>query len=239
MQPSLKFLLLVLTCFFALVACEPGGDGGGGGGSPSSYSLTVSVSDPSLGIVTATSIDCGNVCNATYPAGTVVTLIPSPLFYGQFTSWSGDAACNSNLAGNNAQITMNADITCVAQFSYTCSPLAQDCPNAGNGCFLNISLFNNACAVPSGFTNLGLQGEECAFLNACEVGYGCSLLNTNTNALNCAHYCDASDPNGALVCGGTESCIAVNQYYSDITSADIPDNIGMCVDCSSGDYTCP
>ena len=81
--------------------------------SPVSYILTVTRAGTGTGTVTSTpaGINCGATCNATYPAGTAVTLAAAPAGGSTFTGWSG--ACAGT---GSCQVTMNAATVVTATF---------------------------------------------------------------------------------------------------------------------------
>ncbi len=68
----------------------------------------------------ADTIKCGYTgCTFTYPAGTVVTLTPSPGTYGAFSHWDG--ACSGSTGV--CTLTMTADMSTKAYFDTTAYPL--------------------------------------------------------------------------------------------------------------------
>ncbi|MDI6697655.1 MAG: SBBP repeat-containing protein [Candidatus Saccharicenans sp.] len=78
------------------------------------YTLTILKSGPGNGTVTSEDeeIDCGEVCSATYPAGTLVKLTAAPDELSGFDSWQGD------ISGTTKTISfiMDGDKTAVAVF---------------------------------------------------------------------------------------------------------------------------
>ena len=91
-----------------------GGGGGGGGGTPTT-SLQLKLSVSNSGTVTSNigGINCGIVCQATYAAGTAVTLTATPPAGKTFASWSG--ACSGTTP--TCTVTMNASLSVKATFN--------------------------------------------------------------------------------------------------------------------------
>jgi hypothetical protein len=83
---------------------------------PDIHTLTVAKSGTGTGTVgsSPTGIDCGAACTAPYPAGTIVTLTPTPGAGSTFTGWSG--ACSGS---GTCQVTMNAAASVTAAFGPT------------------------------------------------------------------------------------------------------------------------
>lgn len=115
----------------------------------------------------------------------------------------------------------------------SCDPVAQDCP-AGEGCYLDAASGDSACATP--VTESGMQGDDCQFQNACQIGYGCVLNNDPVapTGLSCAFFCDAGGGGGRSCADGpgpTFTCVRISEFYAD--SERVPDEIGMCIDCAT------
>jgi hypothetical protein len=80
-----------------------------------------------------------------------------------------------------------------------CDAVAQDCPDAEDGCFLSLVTSEASCAdVPTGSTTK-IQDSPCfgpmagsCFLNGCPKGYGAILPNLNTNPTTavCTGFCN-------------------------------------------------
>ena len=72
------------------------------------------------------------------------------------------------------------------------------------------------------------------FLNDCQPGYGCNLLDDPLMPTGqvCAFFCDASGM-GSPGCGDGPgpafTCVPINGFYGDVDN--VATNIGMCVDC--------
>ncbi|MDJ0928347.1 MAG: InlB B-repeat-containing protein, partial [Gammaproteobacteria bacterium] len=56
-------------------------------------------------------IDCGSICQAQYPLGTVVTLTATPDPASQFAGWSGDADCADGV------VDLSVPVDCTADFA--------------------------------------------------------------------------------------------------------------------------
>jgi hypothetical protein len=90
------------------------------------YLLTVTKSGGGSGGVTSTpvGIDCGGDCSQSFDKDTPVTLTATPDGGSFFAGWSGDADCA------DGQVTLNADLTCVATFIV---PVTLTVTKAGDG----------------------------------------------------------------------------------------------------------
>jgi Divergent InlB B-repeat domain len=84
-------------------------------------SLTVGLSGPGKGTITALSISCPTTCSATYAPGTLVAATASPSSGSSFAGWGG--ACSGTGA---CTVTMNSDQAIVARF-VTIRPPAPAC----------------------------------------------------------------------------------------------------------------
>ncbi len=116
------------------------------------YTLTVLKSGPGNGKVTSEDeeIDCGEVCSATYPAGTLVKLIATPDEFSGFDSWQGD------ISGTTRTISfiMDSDKTAVAVFGPY--PLAD---LTGEWSSLKVSRFLGRTIILSGFLKMINDGD--------------------------------------------------------------------------------
>lgn len=105
--------------FAPAVAVAGGGGGNGGAVSPGAGAFAVTVSLKNAGTVTATpsgvdrSINCGNVCSATFKAGTPITLVASAPPGLVFVGWSG--ACVGTAP--TCDLTVNGNLSVKASFS--------------------------------------------------------------------------------------------------------------------------
>jgi len=75
--------------------------------------LTATKAGTGSGTITATQINCGATCSASYDYGTVVTLTATPATGSTYTSWSG---CDS-VSGMACTVTMNAAKSVTATFT--------------------------------------------------------------------------------------------------------------------------
>jgi hypothetical protein len=80
--------------------------------SPISYTLTLSATGSGTGAVTGSGISCPGSCSQSYPAGTTVTLSPTPALGSTFSSWSG--ACTGS---GSCTLTMDAAKSITATFT--------------------------------------------------------------------------------------------------------------------------
>jgi hypothetical protein len=92
--------------------------------------LTVSRSGSGTGIVRSnpTGIDCGNACSADFPAGSTVTLTPTPSGGSTFTGWSGD--CTGT---GSCSVQMNGNRSVTAEFTTTPNGARLSVSKTGNG----------------------------------------------------------------------------------------------------------
>lgn len=76
------------------------------------YRLTVNLEGDGNGAVTSTpaGIDCGQVCQADFPAATLVTFAPMPDAGSAFVGWGGDPRCLTE------KLVLDRDLMCVATF---------------------------------------------------------------------------------------------------------------------------
>lgn len=96
-------------------ATTGGGGGGGGGGGNGNSGFTVKVATSNPGIVTSNvgGINCGTACQASYAAGSAVTLTATPPAGKSFTGWSG--ACAGTAP--TCTLAVNANLSAKASFS--------------------------------------------------------------------------------------------------------------------------
>lgn len=87
--------------------------GGGGGGTATGFQLKVSVSNSGTVTSNVGGINCGTACQATYAAGTAVTLTATPPAGKTFASWSG--ACTGTVP--TCAVTVNATLSVKANFN--------------------------------------------------------------------------------------------------------------------------
>src|SRR5438093_1600979 len=78
------------------------------------YSVSVTKSGDGAGLVTSipAGISCGNGCQVTYPAGTVVTLVASATSGSKCAGWSGDCSGTSS-----CRVVGNAQLNVAARFN--------------------------------------------------------------------------------------------------------------------------
>lgn len=118
-----------------------------------------------------------------------------------------------------------------------CDPLDGASCAPEQGCYLALATGHATC---HGAGSLG-QGDACAYIDACAPGLGCVLLAAGGQHTLCTALCDpatavtASGQTCAEVLGtGAPTCVAIDRFYSD--TPDVPDGLGMCVDCGDPGY---
>jgi hypothetical protein len=118
-----------------------------------------------------------------------------------------------------------------------CDPLAAASCGAEEGCYLGLAAGQATC---HGAGSLG-QGDVCTYIDACAPGLGCVLLGADAQRTVCTAFCDpatavtASGQTCAEAIGvGEPPCVAINRFYGD--TPDVPDDIGMCIDCADPGY---
>jgi len=105
----------------------------------SSRTLTVSKAGTGSGTVISSNMNCGNVCSASYPSGTSVTLTASPAGGSTFVGWAG--ACSGTGA---CTVTMSMAQTVTATFNVGAPTgvLAVNAGGSATGSFAADSLFS-------------------------------------------------------------------------------------------------
>jgi hypothetical protein len=118
-----------------------------------------------------------------------------------------------------------------------CEPLDAASCAPEQGCYLSLGTGQATC---HGAGSLD-QGDVCTYIDACAPGLGCVLLDADGQRTLCTALCDpatavtASGQTCAQVLGmGEPACVAINRFYGD--TPDVPDDIGMCVDCADPGY---
>jgi uncharacterized repeat protein (TIGR02543 family) len=101
------------TAVGALFTTIPKSGGGGGGAATSGFTLKVSVSNSGSVRSSTGAINCGNTCQASFAAGTVVTLTATPPAGKTFAGWSG--ACTGTTP--TCAVTMNSALSTRANFN--------------------------------------------------------------------------------------------------------------------------
>jgi YVTN family beta-propeller protein len=104
--------------------------------------LTVSRGGSGIGSVRSSlpGIDCGTQCLAQYPVGTNVTLTAVPDVNSSFSGWTGDAGCNGGV------ITLSANMSCLATFTWNAPPPSSSNPPSGGGCFIATAAYGSDMA---------------------------------------------------------------------------------------------
>jgi YD repeat-containing protein len=76
---------------------------------PQQYTLTLNIQGSGTITSNPAGIDCGSICTAAFPDGTVVNLTATPNTGWDFSGWSGDCSGSSTI--------MNANRSCTANFT--------------------------------------------------------------------------------------------------------------------------
>ncbi len=104
--------------------------------------LTITRGGTGIGVVRSSpaGIDCGTVCQAQFPVGTPVVLTAAADRTSFFSTWTG--------AGCGGIVTLNADLTCQAQFAANAPPpnASQPPPSSGGGCFIATAAYGSDLA---------------------------------------------------------------------------------------------
>lgn len=92
-----------------------------------------------------------------------------------------------------------------------CDPLLQDCTD-GQACYGIDNSF--VCAPDASGPTLGVYGDACEFINACDPGLGCFAAAGVPGCQGtscCTTFCDVEDPTSAESCAGRaegQDCVA-------------------------------
>jgi hypothetical protein len=132
------------------------------------FTLSVTKSGAGSGFVRGTApshIDCGNVCNETLPAGTVINLSETPAAGSAFEDWTG---CDH--APVACQVTLDANRTVDAAFAVV-SPTASGALGNGAGALLGYSIHTNE---PADFFELIIPAGEDITGMSFPPGFSCS-----------------------------------------------------------------
>jgi len=111
--------------------------------------------------------------------------------------------------------------------SAECDPLLQDC-DGDDACYVILETGEQLCSF---VFDPGTQGDPCAAINVCDVGYGCNLIaSPETSDRVCAFFCDpdGGSPSCAEGPGPAYDCRRINGFYGDVP--DVSPTLGMCVD---------
>lgn len=120
-----------------------------------------------------------------------------------------------------------------------CEPVAAGGCAPEQGCYPSLDTGLATCHGAGALT----QGEDCAYIDACERGLGCVLLAPDGQSTLCTALCDAST--GVTAAGGTcaealgpdaeaPACAAIRAFYED--APEVPAGVGMCLDCGVPEY---
>lgn len=109
----------------------------------------------------------------------------------------------------------------------TCDPLLQDCAE-GNACY---PLLDEFVCAPDASGEMGLYGDPCEYLNACDPGLFCASADVVPGCVGsagcCSEYCDVTDPN--VTCSGADGGQACSPYYEEGMTPPGSDDIGVCI----------
>ncbi|HEY3278287.1 MAG TPA: BACON domain-containing protein, partial [Syntrophorhabdaceae bacterium] len=96
------------------------------GGGATTYALQTSRNGTGAGAVTSSpaGVNCGSTCNATFSAGTVVTLTATAAAGSTFTGWSGGGCSGTGTCAvtMNGNISVTAGFTAATTCTYTIGP---------------------------------------------------------------------------------------------------------------------
>lgn len=104
---------------------------------------------------------------------------------------------------------------------FQCDPLLQDCPGE-QGCYGDVSMPFFICFNPDPQGNQGVDGDDCAFTNACVGGFHCAAAGTldGCDAMMC---CTPFCPLDGMECADPEVC---TPFFPDPTPGF--ENVGLC-----------
>ena len=118
-----------------------------------------------------------------------------------------------------------------------CDPLGDGACAPGQGCYLGLGTGQSTCHEAG---SLG-QDQACSYIDACAPGLGCVLLDAVGQSTLCTALCDPATAETAsgqtcaeVLEAGEPACVAINRFYGD--TPDVPDHIGMCLDCADPGY---
>jgi hypothetical protein len=110
-----------------------------------------------------------------------------------------------------------------------CDPLLQDCVE-GQACYPVNEDF--ACAPDASGPDLGVYGDPCEYINACDPGLFCANPDVVPGCAGaagcCSEFCDLTDAAGAMQCmgqGGGQDC---TPWYAEGQAPPGYENVGAC-----------
>ncbi|MEM9459570.1 MAG: ribulose phosphate epimerase [Myxococcota bacterium] len=93
-----------------------------------------------------------------------------------------------------------------------CDPLLQDCPE-GQACY---GIDDDYTCAPDASGEMGVFGDPCEFINACDPGLFCAnavaVPNCQGSIGCCSEFCDLDEPSGDAQCSGQaggQECLAM------------------------------
>jgi len=108
-----------------------------------------------------------------------------------------------------------------------CDPLLQDCPD-GQACY---GIDESFTCVPDASGEMGVYGDPCEFINACDPGLFCANADGVPGCAGtqgcCSEFCDLDDPTGDAQCSGSaggQSCVT----WSETPQPGL-ESVGACV----------
>ncbi len=131
-----------------------------------------------------------------------------------------DMMCPGTQGGDGICIVTNEGALPICLF--TCDPLLQDCIGTG-ACYGDPAGPPFICFTPDPVGG-GMDGDSCAFTNACLAGLSCTQADTQEGCMTdefgcCAPFCDLEE----MTCTGAEECVP---FFMDEQPGF--ENVGVC-----------
>ena len=108
----------------------------------------------------------------------------------------------------------------------SCDPLLQDCPD-GQACY---PINDDFLCVPDASGEMGVYGDPCEFINACDPGLMClgaaAVPDCTGSQGCCSEVCDTSDPSGDAQCSGADQ--ACEPWYEEGAAPPGYEDVGAC-----------
>ncbi|MEM7156077.1 MAG: ribulose phosphate epimerase [Myxococcota bacterium] len=108
----------------------------------------------------------------------------------------------------------------------SCDPLIQDCTD-GQACY---AVLDDFLCVPDASGEMGVYGDPCEFINACDPGLMClgaaAVPDCTGSQGCCSEVCDTADPAGDAQCMGVDQ--ACEPWYEEGAAPPGYEDVGAC-----------